>query len=602
MIHRSVSHYKIVERLGAGGMGEIYKAQDVRLNRTVAVKMVTAASSADAEKRQRFLQEARAASGLNHPNIITVHDLVSDNDAEFLVMEFIAGQTLGEMIRAGGIPSNLVVDYALQISDALAAAHAAGIIHRDIKPGNVMVTPNGHVKVLDFGLAKLTSAGPIETNSSDSGDESTRTVITAMTVEGSILGTVSYMSPEQAEGKAVDGRSDIFAFGAMLYEMITGEKAFKGQSALATLSAILRDEVRPIQELAPATPPGLAQITLRCLAKRPEDRWQTMREVNTELRHLRELSDTARMSASLLGPRPVPRRNPKWINAVAIVLPALVLLGVFWWLSNRNSGPAIEKQVVAPTESVAEVKPAEDSLNNDGVIEMVRAKVPTSVIVSHVKTAPFTSFDVSTNELIRLGKEGVPEPVIQAMSSRWRLTPPPGQKPALPAGAAMPVGQPTAPGEAPPVGVVPVPPAAPTADEPKAPALQLRNGTPFEVLLTQGIPEEAPAGMVLSFAAKSDFRVDGVVVIPAGTQVRGEIVESGRRRFPGLGGKLEFRILDALTPGGQVKLRALPGSQGNDSRRTVAIGGAKPSRGMAADAGALYIAYIDGDQTVRPAR
>ncbi|HTX34573.1 MAG TPA: serine/threonine-protein kinase, partial [Bryobacteraceae bacterium] len=230
MIGRTISHYQITERLGAGGMGEIYKAQDTRLNRTVAIKVLSAAQAGTGERRRRFLQEAQAASALNHPNIITIYDIVSEGESEFLVMEFLAGKTLGELIPQGGLPMPLVLSYGVQIAEALEAAHGAGIVHRDLKPGNIMVTGQtaegrpGLVKLLDFGLAKLTGPAP----SRGLGDETATLESAPLTVEGSILGTVSYMSPEQAEGKPVDARSDIFAFGAILYEMVTGERAFAG--------------------------------------------------------------------------------------------------------------------------------------------------------------------------------------------------------------------------------------------------------------------------------------------------------------------------------------------------------------------------------------
>ena len=203
MTGRTISHYEILEKLGAGGMGEIYKARDPRLNRVVAIKALPAASSADPELRRRFIQEAQAASGLNHPNIIVIHDILRDSQgADYMVMEFVSGRTLAEMIRQGGLGVARALQYGTQIADALAAAHAAGIVHRDLKPGNVMVTDTGRIKVLDFGLAKVT----IETSLTDetSLTSITRTLGTGpLTVQGSIIGTVSYMSPEQAEGKTI---------------------------------------------------------------------------------------------------------------------------------------------------------------------------------------------------------------------------------------------------------------------------------------------------------------------------------------------------------------------------------------------------------------
>jgi serine/threonine-protein kinase len=252
MVGRTILHYTFLEKLGAGGMGEIYKAHDSRLNRFVAVKVLSTAARGDPDlrARQRFTQEAQAASALNHPHIITIHDIVSEEGADFMVMEFVSGKTLVDLIPKGGLRGPQVLKYSVQMADALQAAHSAGIVHRDFKPGNVMVTESGFVKVLDFGLAKMADRGPLSAVGGT--DDETKTMRESpLTIEGSIIGTVSYMSPEQAQGKKVDTRSDIFSFGVVLYEMATGERAFQGDSTLTTLSAILRDEVRPIAEFAP---------------------------------------------------------------------------------------------------------------------------------------------------------------------------------------------------------------------------------------------------------------------------------------------------------------------------------------------------------------
>src|SRR5665213_988966 len=211
MVGRKVGQYQFLEKLGAGGMGEIYKAQDSRLGRVVAIKVLPSARSGDPERRRRFLQEAQAASGLNHPSISVIHDIVSEGDTEYMVMEYVAGKTLNDLIPKGGLRVPQALKYALQISDALNVAHAAGIIHRDLKPSNIMVTDAGLVKVLDFGLAKLTEP------QLDAGGDATRTML-AQTGAATLLGTAAYMSPEQVEGQAADARSDIFSFGSTLYE------------------------------------------------------------------------------------------------------------------------------------------------------------------------------------------------------------------------------------------------------------------------------------------------------------------------------------------------------------------------------------------------
>src|SRR5208283_5139240 len=213
--------FQLLEKLGTGGMGEVYRARDTRLNRIVAIKVLRSDRGSDSNSRQRFFQEAQAASALNHPNIITIHDVVSSGGNDLIVMECVIGKTLSELIPRGGLRLPQAINYALQLADALTVAHHAGIIHRDLKPGNIMVTDRGLLKILDFGLAKLTH--PFD----DSGD----TMASApLTVEGALVGTVAYMAPEQAQGKKADARSDIFSFGSVVYEMTTGERAFPGSN------------------------------------------------------------------------------------------------------------------------------------------------------------------------------------------------------------------------------------------------------------------------------------------------------------------------------------------------------------------------------------
>ena len=279
MIGQTISHYTVLEKLGAGGMGEIYKAQDTRLNRFVAIKVLSSGASGDTERHRRFIQEAQAASALNHPNIITIYDVLSQDGMDLMVMEYIAGSTLDVLIPKEGMTVGNVLGCAVQMASALEAAHAAGIVHRDLKPGNVMVTATGLVKILDFGLAKLTAPTMmLEEN------DATLPLSAPMTVEGSILGTVSYMSPEQADARPVDARSDIFTFGVVLYEMLTGRKAFAAGSTVSTLSAILRDDPRPMGEIVEGVPAELDRIVHRAMQKDPAQRWQSMQEVRTERR------------------------------------------------------------------------------------------------------------------------------------------------------------------------------------------------------------------------------------------------------------------------------------------------------------------------------
>jgi serine/threonine-protein kinase len=258
------------------------------------MKVLSTANAGDVERRRRFVQEAQAASALNHPNIITIHDVVSTDGLELMVMEYVSGVTLDDLVPKQGLNVQKTLDIAVQIADALQTAHAAGIVHRDLKPANIMVTGTGLVKILDFGIAKLTGPSPATASTDE-----TLPIDSPMTVEGSILGTVSYMSPEQAQARTVDPRSDIFSFGLVLYEMLTGGKAFSGDSALATLSAILRDEAKPIHEVVEGVPPELEQIVNRAMRKEPDQRWQSMQEMRAALMLLKQKSDSGVLHTQL---------------------------------------------------------------------------------------------------------------------------------------------------------------------------------------------------------------------------------------------------------------------------------------------------------------
>ncbi len=319
-IGRRVAHYEIVEKLGEGGMGVVYKARDTRLGRFVALKVLPPEKVADLGRKARFVQEARAASALNHSNIVVVHDINSDGGIDFMVMEYMAGKTLDQLIGRKGLPVREALKYAIQIADALARAHAAGIVHRDIKPSNVIADEHGHAKVLDFGLAKLTESEPV------SGDEETRTV-RAATEEGMIVGTPAYMSPEQAEGRKVDARSDIFSFGALLYEMVTGRRAFQGDSRMSTLSAVLHQEPKPLGE----APHELEKIVNRCLRKDPDRRFQAMADLGVALRDVCEESESHSKPARVVAGR-------RGMVAAGVLIAAAA--AATWFLLSRAAPPA----------------------------------------------------------------------------------------------------------------------------------------------------------------------------------------------------------------------------------------------------------------------
>jgi eukaryotic-like serine/threonine-protein kinase len=322
MIGKTLRSYRIESKLGAGGMGVVYKAVDSHLDRTAAIKvLVASAFSADREKR--FIQEAKAASSLNHANIVTIYDIdtqeIDGTSVRYIAMEFVPGETLDHLIGRKGLGVRTALKYASQIADALAAAHAAGIVHRDLKPSNVMVTPQGLVKVLDFGLAKLN-----DQTQADAFAETVHGDGASLTEEGTILGTVAYMSPEQADGKRVDSRTDIFSFGSVLYEMITGQRAFAGGSKL---SSVLHMEPQPASQSVPDVPPELDRIIARCLKKDPARRWQSMADVKVALDELREEMESSTSGArrTLAKGAGVPLLGKRWLVLGAI---SLLLIGL----------------------------------------------------------------------------------------------------------------------------------------------------------------------------------------------------------------------------------------------------------------------------------
>jgi eukaryotic-like serine/threonine-protein kinase len=337
MIGRTILHYQIVETLGRGGMGVVYKAIDTHLDRFVAIKVLPPEKVADPERKRRFVQEAKAASALNHPNIVHIYDIAEADEIQFIAMEYVPGKTLDQMIGRKGLRLNEALKCAVQIADALSKAHSAGIIHRDLKPANVMVTSDGLVKVLDFGLAKLT-----ERISGEFRETATMRVEEKPdTTEGTIVGTVAYMSPEQAEGKPVDARSDLFAFGSLLYEMVTGQRAFRGDSKLSTLSAILKEDPKPVSAVVADAPRDLEKIITRCLRKDPARRFQHTDDLKIALAELKEESGSGTLSVASV---PVRRRNRRLAWAAAL-LAVLVLGGALWFV--RSSAKAPETALTA---------------------------------------------------------------------------------------------------------------------------------------------------------------------------------------------------------------------------------------------------------------
>lgn len=315
----SIGPYEIRGLLGSGGMGDVHLAHDTRLGRDVAIKVLPPAFADDKDRLRRFEQEARAASALNHPAIVTVHDIGSSNAQPFLCMELVRGETLRRLIEQGPLPIRRVLTIGSQVADGLAKAHEAGIVHRDLKPENVMVTTDGFAKILDFGLAKLVEHARHDAD----------TVASSLTKPGTVLGTTAYMSPEQAMGREADARSDQFSLGAVLYELITGRRPFDKPSTVETLSAIVRDEARPIREVEPSTPAPVAWIIERCLQKDPNDRYASTRDLARDLANARDrLSElTGRAEAGVARPsrRFGAMQIAAWAAAAALAITALII-------------------------------------------------------------------------------------------------------------------------------------------------------------------------------------------------------------------------------------------------------------------------------------
>jgi len=337
--------YEIVSLLGAGGMGEVYRARDSRLRRDVAIKVLPQALSLDADRMRRFEQEALATAALNHPNILAVFDIGTSEGSPYVVSELLEGETLRERLRSGALVTRKALDYAMQIAHGLAAAHEKGIIHRDLKPDNLFITKDGRVKILDFGLAKLTQADP-------GSNPSMATVTHGGTEAGVVMGTAGYMSPEQVRGMALDPRSDIFSFGAILYEMLSGKRAFHGDTPADTMSAILREDPPELNETNRNVSPALERIVQHCLEKNPESRFHSASDIAFDLEHLSGLSGSAARVATTgsgmgSGLRKVRPGRSLWLALAAGLVVAAVLYGLGWWTGKSAAHvPAAEYQQI----------------------------------------------------------------------------------------------------------------------------------------------------------------------------------------------------------------------------------------------------------------
>ena len=344
MVGQTLSHYRIIEKIGEGGMGEVYLAEDSRLDRKVALKILPEHLSERADRRERFEREARAVSSLNHPHICTLHDIGEQDGIHYLVMEHLEGESLAARLKKGALPLDQTLEYAIQIADALDRAHRQGVVHRDLKPDNIMLTKSG-AKLLDFGLAKLRATEATQENLSALPTEHTN-----LTAEGTILGTLQYMAPEQLEGKDTDSRTDIFAFGAVVYEMATGKKAFEGKSQASLIAAIMGQDPRPMSELQPMTPQLLDWVVKKCLAKQPDERVQSAHDVMQELKWVTEVGTAVDSLPAVAAPAAWKRAMP-WSIAGAIALIAII-----WslWQAAPSDQRSVTRTVVRLTVELPE--------------------------------------------------------------------------------------------------------------------------------------------------------------------------------------------------------------------------------------------------------
>ena len=341
--------YKIGDQLGAGGMGEVYRATDTRLDRTVAIKVLPEHLADDPQRRERFEREAKAVSSLNHPHICTLFDVGEQDGVHYLVMELVEGETLQQRLEKGRLPLDQALEYAIQIADALDKAHRQGVVHRDLKPGNIMITKSAGVKLLDFGLAKLKGD---DAQVSPLSQMPTQDPSAPLTAEGTIIGTLQYMAPEQLEGKEADSRTDIFAFGAVVYEMVTGKKAFEGASQASLVGAIMNHQPAPVTEVQPVSPPMLNHVIKACLAKNPEDRCQNAADLMRELQWITDGS--AQVGTAPVETRSRGRELILW-SAIGVLLISTLILAVAYFGGANQEQTAFRFSFPQPVEARAEV-------------------------------------------------------------------------------------------------------------------------------------------------------------------------------------------------------------------------------------------------------